>query len=860
MRALIPFCFSPGQSRETGSAGLKVLLRELLARPEITLVVLAHDGPPPLQDCTDARVVLLPVAAEFAEPSSESPFAPGSEEALAAAQASGLLADGPVLLLDWRDQRLTGSLAQEALREMQAVRAEALVSVTLCRDHPCQLQEPVEILGRCLAVLRETGGAVETPGPGLWQSRALAFPWAKRLVLFEQGEGPCFVQEDGTCQTAFCAVADPARAVAAGETVWLRRSETQASLLAGAAELELLAERHGVRCDEVLGWSPKALAEGLEADVLASARQAGGQELRVRLRSPAGPRARVFVLPVPVAVPGAGLASCEFLERPFPAGAMEATFALPQESAAGYLVCALQTAAGAQCDLLLPYVPSVPLWCRDPKDGGCVRMDSGQSITGRQDFPEVFEVDGSLALLGPGIRSLRAALASPRLAHLVLPIAAGVAAAKEWAAARRAMACELPGGAGHERSVPALAEAQGPEQAGPDPQGPESAARRLALLRTRVLDAQRLALRCRLVRHILAGMEDCPAHVGQIFGVGRDSPTAAARGLTAAVLAALPGPQELSAEGAWLDMLGLVQWAWPGRWEATFLPTLRRAGTPEGRLRSLARRHALRRCATIEHPAIERPFGLSLSAAADELAVANEQRGTVSLFSLQGRFLREVEHPGALSVGLAHDESGRLWVATSCPSGHNLLRSNAERTAFEPASPAGGFPEGTPCPWFLCAGGGEIFVQCADPATSTSRVAALRADGRQGFAARVLPQRWGMPGGLFLHQGKLVVAERRFPALWLCDPGGGQARCLVRLDPRFGQILSGLSTGEDMFFATSQGVLKLDGTGRMVFFAEADSLHLKRPSGVALVPGADRARLYVADYGSHLVQIYEVGP
>jgi hypothetical protein len=211
-------------------------------------------------------------------------------------------------------------------------------------------------------------------------------------------------------------------------------------------------------------------------------------------------------------------------------------------------------------------------------------------------------------------------------------------------------------------------------------------------------------------------------------------------------------------------------------------------------------------------------------------------------------------------VGLTHDESGRLWVATSCHSGHNLLRSNTEHTAFEPASLPGGFPEGTPCPWFLCAGGGEIFVQCADAATSTSRVAALRADGRQGLVSRVLQQRWGMPGGLFLHQGKLVVAERRFPALWLCEPGGGEARCIARLDPRFGQILSGVSAGEDMLLATTQGVLRLDGSGHMVFFAEADFLRLKRPTGMALVSGAGMERLYVADYGSHLVQVYEVKP
>jgi hypothetical protein len=342
--------------------------------------------------------------------------------------------------------------------------------------------------------------------------------------------------------------------------------------------------------------------------------------------------------------------------------------------------------------------------------------------------------------------------------------------------------------------------------------------------------------------------------LAQAFRGNLETPTERARALKAPVLEVLRVLSPVAQFGDILEIADMILWADPtDRDVNAFLDT---AGFPDclrPQLDAFRADRVLKPGGSIRHPSVRSPFGLALNPATGTLAVANEQASSVSLFDSDGRFLREVKHPGRLSVGLAYDGDGSLWVATASPEKDNLFVSDpalAEWTALACSRLA---PE-HPIPWFVCEHMGRVYVQLSAPSPyEESLVASFRRNDPEN-SLLLSGWRMGMPGGIAPFGSRLLVAQRLPAALWSMAPDGSDLRPLAEFAP-WEQILGVQSDGDAIFLSTLRCLVKVDAaSGRVIFSAEPPSTFVERPSGIVL----DGATLFMADYSGNTINRYTV--
>jgi hypothetical protein len=64
----------------------------------------------------------------------------------------------------------------------------------------------------------------------------------------------------------------------------------------------------------------------------------------------------------------------------------------------GLLYCVFATVTDGEYDIKIPFPPSPDLWFFEQKNKQLISKKTGLAITGRQDFPDVFEPDGSITI------------------------------------------------------------------------------------------------------------------------------------------------------------------------------------------------------------------------------------------------------------------------------------------------------------------------------------------------------------------------------------------------------------------------------------------------------------------------------
>ncbi|CAB1064570.1 hypothetical protein D1BOALGB6SA_9366 [Olavius sp. associated proteobacterium Delta 1] len=74
-------------------------------------------------------------------------------------------------------------------------------------------------------------------------------------------------------------------------------------------------------------------------------------------------------------------------------------FDFQEKNACGIIYFLLQMAHNDTYDLQEPFIPNKRLWCKDNGSGKIVNAETGKEILGRQDFPDVFEPDGTLFIM-----------------------------------------------------------------------------------------------------------------------------------------------------------------------------------------------------------------------------------------------------------------------------------------------------------------------------------------------------------------------------------------------------------------------------------------------------------------------------
>ena len=190
-------CYAPSQAHDPAGA-LHLLVEKV--RAAITAPV--HVFYPPEGDCTVPPGVTLHVVPPLPEPESKLP--PGWLTATKhlAETASG----NDVLLLDYRNCNLSAQEIAHAATTMAQQSPDALLSVKLCRDHPCQWEEYFDIVASHVftpvdmdaASIADRSAEILGAAVRPHVSRAFAMPAGSPLHLLNNGENLYeFVGADG---------------------------------------------------------------------------------------------------------------------------------------------------------------------------------------------------------------------------------------------------------------------------------------------------------------------------------------------------------------------------------------------------------------------------------------------------------------------------------------------------------------------------------------------------------------------------------------------------------------------------------------------------------------------------------------
>jgi len=316
----------------------------------------------------------------------------GTAWALEVLAAAGRVPAAPLLALDARNPLLTAAELEAALRRFAAGEGPLLLGAVAPADHPCQFTTPVAVSAAGLLPCLE-----ERPEGLAWLSAAWAGSVAVTRPLAYDWEGL-----PGQDAPAFYA-AGPAGRPAPGAVpvtpdpgapplglLWVRLDCGRACLILGPEALgPVLAS--AFRLPGRL--AAVGLPHGGGGEPLLAAWSAPGGGLRLRCRTGEDGPAELKLLPY--GPPGQGPFRPLSLALHGPETTAEIA---PPPGAAGFVYAVQGFDRAQQFSCQEPFVPERGLWRYDPARGVRVHAATGRPILGRQDFPEVLRLDGSLAV------------------------------------------------------------------------------------------------------------------------------------------------------------------------------------------------------------------------------------------------------------------------------------------------------------------------------------------------------------------------------------------------------------------------------------------------------------------------------
>lgn len=261
------------------------------------------------------------------------------------------------------------------------------VSVLAPADHPCQLSQHLRM--HEAGVLLPLDRMAADGGPRLL-TRPFRFAWTAQQV---RGQGPFFVLAPTQGEPLLLSVPDHAPLPACGPLL-VRESGDSARLSLPAEEVRELAALFGVRAGADIVCIGLHLSPGLPSLAFRDSQGA------LVLGFAASPRRRSLCHLYAPAGQNAGSAerhAALHLYGTPPRAALPWNFPEPGTTLSYTLLEHLDDDGGFDTDLAFP--EDHGLWRMDPATGCRVNAGSGRVIHGRQEFPEVFEPDGSLFAL-----------------------------------------------------------------------------------------------------------------------------------------------------------------------------------------------------------------------------------------------------------------------------------------------------------------------------------------------------------------------------------------------------------------------------------------------------------------------------
>lgn len=310
-----------------------------------------------------------------------------------------------LMCLDARNPLLGPETLESAIQAYRAGRKELLVSVFAPEDHPCQFftQHGLESMGilhlfedrSCEEAARTCGLLQEMTGTPWMATRPLLRRWGKRGAP-ERNPARFWVRHASRPDLFEPLRADEAlhRPV---EAVHQRIDSNTARVLLPKEMLEtILREVEGPVGHELVGFSLPSTG-----DCFATAwKTPDAKAVVLRFSKPQGRDKPTQARVLPLFKNAPDDVEC-LLDT---ANGMEkASFPLDESSPSGFLFSLYGPPSPDRPTMDLPFLPDVPLWDYDQmKETSCL-PGSKEPITGRQLFPEILALEGSIVILGGGI-------------------------------------------------------------------------------------------------------------------------------------------------------------------------------------------------------------------------------------------------------------------------------------------------------------------------------------------------------------------------------------------------------------------------------------------------------------------------
>jgi hypothetical protein len=402
MDAILPFvagAAAPAWDTPKGRAGLSEVMRRILTCGQIDTVRVVTDRPDLFAGMTGVQVCAPEGGVKTAAPGA---LPPGTAWAMEALAARGLLTSGPVLVADPHNPFLTAEVLEGALARFSAAGLPLVLGAARPEDHPCQFAALSTVVDAGLLLFLEDRPEALPWLPQGWQgkvavTRPLIFDWeilGSRPAPSFHAAGPGGLPE----RNAPALPPGPPP----GAPVWVRLGSATARLVLPVGALATLtgllpADLRQAPAKRFVGGNflrrpGQALLAAWTDDVADTLQVAC---CRVGdLPSPA------LLRLTPFSPPESAPARSMTLSLPGPGKAGQAHWR-PTEDA-GFVYTLLEQDNEQLLSCPQPFIPENGLWHHDPWRGVRVNTATGKPIMGRQNFPDLLRLDGSLAVARPG--------------------------------------------------------------------------------------------------------------------------------------------------------------------------------------------------------------------------------------------------------------------------------------------------------------------------------------------------------------------------------------------------------------------------------------------------------------------------
>lgn len=282
---------------------------------------------------------------------------------------------------------LSGDLLRRALTAFAKDKTSPLVSVSPCRDHPCQFQRLVRLADMDMVYLLDPSPGEDAPTLPA-DNVAVTFP-----LDFAANERRCLQAKPGdriSCRTGL-----PVHDLENGQVLLVCADMRFRLLLAKSPDLDDLPERAGLEPDR---WRLLGMFGHYRRVAALYADREGRLGDRFVLDATLAREGALRLTLVPIK-PGATLWDhLTMVETSIPAGRSAVAVAVPPlpAEATAWQVNFLEDAVAGEFDFSIPCLPPNAPW--GVEEDRLVNLETKRRITGRQAFPEVVFPDGTFAV------------------------------------------------------------------------------------------------------------------------------------------------------------------------------------------------------------------------------------------------------------------------------------------------------------------------------------------------------------------------------------------------------------------------------------------------------------------------------